>query len=103
MTQSIAATITMSARMSLTVQASNSKWKKILKDYLDPDEKWDDQREFVIESYVEDMAKEEIGTVIEDVLSLIQFEDIDTLEFGRLSGAEVGWEEVSVHDNEEAN
>ena len=49
------------------------------------------------------MANEEIGTVIEDVLSLIQFEDIDTLEFGRLSGAEVGWEEVSVHDNEEAN
>ena len=89
--------------MSLTVQASNTKWKKILKNYLDPDEKWDDQREFVIQFYVEDMANEKIRPVIEDVLSLIEFEDIDTLEFGRLTGAEIDCDEVRIHDNEEAN
>ena len=88
--------------MSLTVQASNSKWKKILKDHLDPAVKWDDERELIIESYAQDMVNEEIRYVIEDVLSLIEFEDIDTLEFGRLSGAEIDCEEVSVYDNEEA-
>ena len=93
----------MSTQISLTVEASSRSWKKTVKDYLDPDEKWDDQRDFAIESYCEDIFAEEIRGEIEDVLSLMQFEDIDMLKFGRMSVAEIDCEEVSIHDTEEAN
>ena len=102
MTKSITATIEMSARMSLTVQASSRSWKNTVKEYLDPNETWNDQCDDVIEFYCEDEFAEEIKGEMEDALTSMQFEDIDLLKFGRLSVADIDCEEVSVYDNEEA-
>ena len=40
--QVVKATFDFSIRVQVSVQATEAKWKKLTKDYRDPDEKWED-------------------------------------------------------------
>lgn len=50
-TKAIAAHLKLNVEVRLSVEATEAKWKKLTKDYQDPNEKWED--EDVINSFIE--------------------------------------------------
>ena len=53
-TKAIAAHLKLNVEVRLSVEATEAKWKKLTKDYRDPNEKWEDEDEWVIKSFIED-------------------------------------------------
>ena len=52
-TKAVKATLDFSIQVQVSVQATEAKWKKVTKEYRDPNESWADEAESVINSFVE--------------------------------------------------
>ena len=65
-TKAVKATLSFSFQVEVTVQATEAKWKKLTKEYRDPDESWADEAESVIDTFIdcelEHVLREELET-----------------------------------------
>ena len=65
-TKAVKATLSFSIQVQVSVQATEAKWKKLTKEYRDPDEKWEDDAEQCIEGFIDfdlgPVLKEELET-----------------------------------------
>ena len=52
-TKAVKATLFFSVQVQVSVQATEAKWKKLTKEYRDPNESWADEADSVIDSFVE--------------------------------------------------
>ncbi len=52
-TKTVKATLSFSIQVEVSVQATEAKWKKLTKEYRDPDEKWEDEAESCINTFIE--------------------------------------------------
>ena len=52
-TKAVEATLDFSIQVQVSVQATEAKWKKVTKEYRDPNESWADEAETVINTFVE--------------------------------------------------
>ena len=50
-TKAVKATLSFDVRVQVSVQATEAKWKKLTKEYRDPDESWTDEAESVIDTF----------------------------------------------------
>ena len=63
-TKAVKATLTFDVRVHVSVQATQAKWKKLTKDYVDPSEPLVDQADTAIRCFCED----ELGIELKDEL-----------------------------------
>ncbi|QNG26995.1 hypothetical protein [Synechococcus sp. HK01-R] len=59
-TKVITAHLNFNLEVQLSVQATEVKWKQLTKDYLDPEESWANQAQWIIGCFVEDELAEGI-------------------------------------------
>ena len=63
-TKAVKATLTFDVRVQVSVQATEAKWKKLTKDYVDPNEPWAEQSDTAIRCFCED----ELGIELKEEL-----------------------------------
>jgi len=63
-TKAVKATLTFDVLVHVSVKATQAKWKKLTKDYVDPSEPWVDQADTAIRCFCED----ELGIELKDEL-----------------------------------
>ena len=65
-TKAVKATLSFSVQVQVSVQATEAKWKKLTKEYRDPDEKWENDGETCIDTFIdcelEEVIREELQT-----------------------------------------
>ena len=65
-TKAVMATLDFSVQLQVSVQATEAKWKKLTKEYRDPNESWAAQADSVIDSFIDfdlgPVLKEELET-----------------------------------------
>ena len=52
-TKAVEATLDFSIQVQVSVQATEAKWKKVAKEYRDPNESWADEGEMCINTFIE--------------------------------------------------
>ena len=67
-TKAVEATLDFSIQFQISVQATEAKWKKLTRGYRLPSEKWDDEVESVISSFIEYELEELLRGELETLL-----------------------------------
>ena len=52
-TKAVKATLSFSIQVQVSVQATEAKWKKLTKEYRDPNESWADEADSAIDSFID--------------------------------------------------
>ena len=72
--QVVKATLSFDVRVQVSVQATEAKWKKLTKEYRDPDEKWEDDASNCIDGFIE----YDLGPVLKEELETRLLADMPT-------------------------
>jgi|TARA_Y100000015_G_scaffold28451_1_gene27700 hypothetical protein len=73
-TKAVEATLDFSIQVQVSVQATEAKWKKLTREYRLPSEKWDDEGEACINSFIE----YDLGPVLKEELETRLLADMPT-------------------------